>query len=155
MTRAEPGLYRTTQSLTGYTMADPTPADEEWARANLPVGVETRGEHCITAEQAERGYLPVVEALGEGMCRTTRFDVDGDRLDAAVACEETGGTTLQFSLALTAGATSSRMESRVVQSGERVPGKRLELVRLSESERIGECPTPPPPQAAPAQLPPG
>ncbi|KLE34998.1 DUF3617 domain-containing protein [Aurantiacibacter luteus] len=146
--RPQPGLYRTTNTLVSFAMADPGPADEAFARENLRTGIESQGEHCITAAQAARGYRPMLEAMNEDQCRFDRFDVDGERAAAEIDCGQQGAATMQIAMTMTARATSSRMESRVVQTGPDVPGQRLELVRLTESERIGECPAPAPPQAA-------
>lgn len=150
LTRPEPGLYRTTNTLVSFAMDDPGAADEAWARENMRVGVQSQSEHCVSPEEAARGFRPMVEALGEGSCQIMRFDVEGDRMGADIACDNTDGSATRIAMLATAGSTRSSLENHVVQTGADVPGKRLEMTTRVENARIGACPAPPPPDAVPA-----
>ncbi len=80
--------------------------------------------------------------MAAGGCAITRFDVEGDRMGADLACESAEGTTSQVTMLGSASATSSRLETTVVQSGPGVRGGTQEVETLTENERIGDCPTP-------------
>lgn len=136
----DPGLYRTTTTLVSFSMSDPAPADAAWAQANMVTGTGSTSETCLDPEAAARGFAPLVEAMAAGGCSITRFDVVGDRLGADLTCESPQGTTSQVTMLGTSAATSSRLETTVVQSGPGVRGGTQEVQTLTENKRIGDCP---------------
>lgn len=136
----DPGLYRTTTTLVRFTMSEPAAADTAWAEANMVTGTPGTSESCLAPEEAARGFAPLMEAMAAGGCTVTRFDVEGGRMDADLACESAQGTITQITMIGTASATSSRLETRVIQSGPGVRGGTQEVETLTENERIGDCP---------------
>lgn len=138
----EPGLYRTTSTLVSFEMDQPDAADAAWARENMVVGTSQTSETCLTSEEAARGFAPMVEAMAGSGCEVTRFDVQGDRMGADIACENSDGTRSEVTMLATAGATESRLENLVIQSGAGIRGGRIEMGTLTVNERIGECNAP-------------
>lgn len=137
-----PGLYRTTSTLVSFEMEQPDAADQAWARENMVVGTSQTSESCLTPEEAARGFAPLVEAMAGSGCMVTRFDVQGDRMGADIRCENPDGTRSEVTMLATAGATRSRLENSVVQSGPGVQGGRIEMGTLTVNERVGECNAP-------------
>lgn len=139
LTRPEPGLYRTTTSLSDFAMPGVSPQEAERMRLRFGFVEPQVVEGCLDAEDAAQGFLPMVEAMQDGSCTFSRFDADATWLNAEMDCEGVGGTTSQVVLLGEAGTDASRLETQVVQQGGGIPGGEQSFTLVIETERLGEC----------------
>lgn len=149
---SQPGLYRSTTRLTEYDLPLASPQEATAMRARLDGMAPSVAEHCLSAAEAEEGWLALVEGLNEGTCRIERFTADGGEMAASVACSGPGEMTSRMALTGTATTTSSAMDLRIVQQGPAIPGGEQTIAMAVTSERVGECTAPAPgsPGASPA-----
>lgn len=152
--RPQPGLYRTTTRLTAYDLPLASPQEAAAMRERFATLEPATAETCLTAAQADEGWVTLVRSLGEGACRVDRFSADGAAMEATVSCEAPGGGTSRMAMTGTAGATSSTMEIRIVQQGAAIPGGEQTIAMAIASQRVGECPAEPP-AAPPVESVPG
>lgn len=144
----QPGLYRSTTRLTDYDLPLASPQEAAAMRARLDGMAASVAEHCLTAAEAEDGWLALVRGLNEGSCQIERFSADDGGMEASVACTGPGEMTSRMAMTGTASTTASSMVLRIVQNGPAIPGGEQTIAMSVASERIGECPaTAPPPPA--------
>ncbi|MEO5706502.1 MAG: DUF3617 domain-containing protein [Alteraurantiacibacter sp.] len=140
----QPGLYRSTTRLTDYDLPQASPQEAAAMRARLGGVAPSVAEHCLTAADAEEGWLALVRGLNEGSCQIEQFSADGGEMAATVACSGPGDTTSRMAMTGTASAAASRMDLHIVQHGPAIPGGEQTIAMTVTNERIGECAAPAP-----------
>jgi uncharacterized protein (DUF885 family) len=138
----QPGLYRSTTRLTDYDLPQASPQDAAAMRARLGGMPASVAEHCVTAADAEEGWLALVRGLNEGTCRVERFSAGDGAMEAVVACIGPDQMTSHMAMTGIASETASSMDLRIIQNGPAIPGGEQAMAMMVTSERIGDCPTP-------------
>lgn len=131
MPRPEPGLYRTTITMTGI--------DVPGMGANVPghgSGMTTTNEYCLTEAEAAQGYEEMVKRGQDQSCTYERFSVAGGRLDAVMVCRS---DNRQARMEMTGTATPTGSEFDAVMKMD-LDGRGNGAMRFNaKHERIGDC----------------
>ena len=136
----QPGLYRSTTTVVRYDLPDASPQEADRMRALMGNMMPSAREFCMSAEDAADGWAAMIQQAEEGSCSFDRFDVEGNRLGATMACAGVGGITSRIDVLGTASATSSSMNLVITQNGEDIPGGEQVIEMQVASERLGDCP---------------
>lgn len=138
--RPQPGLYRSTTRLTAYDLPLASPQDAAAMHERFAALEPATATTCLTAQQAQEGWVTLVRSLGEGACRVDSFSADGEGMEAAVSCTAPGGATSRMAMTGSASTTSSTMAIRIVQHGAAIPGGEQTMALAITSQRVGDCP---------------
>lgn len=142
--KPRPGQYETTAELVEFSVPGIPPQQAEQLKAMMgKVGGETTA-YCLTPAEAEKGFEENVRKMTQGKqqmnCDFARFDVDGDKLDAAMTCKGPQGMTAEVTLAGTTAAEASSMRMTMVQKAAMIPGGEMRMEMQMDAKRIGDCP---------------
>ena len=142
--KPRPGQYETTAEMVEFTVPGLPPQQAEQIKAMMgKVSGETT-TYCLTPEEAEKGFEENVRKMAQGKqqmnCEFARFDVDGDKLDAAMACKGPQGMTADLTLAGTTSSEASSMRMTMVQKAQMIPGGEMRMEMQMDAKRIGDCP---------------
>jgi len=132
MPRPEPGLYRTTITMTGIEVPG--------MGANMAGhggGMTMTDEYCLTPEDAERGYEEMVKRGQDGSCSYERFSAADGRLDAVMVCRTEGGNA-RMEMKGTATATGSEFDAVMAMDLDGMGNGKMRF--NARHERIGDCP---------------
>ncbi|ANU07375.1 DUF3617 domain-containing protein [Paraurantiacibacter namhicola] len=141
LTKQEPGLYRSTTSLLAYAIPNATPQEAAAARERMETTQPETTEICLTAEEAERGFDPLIESLQDGECAASRFVANDSELSAQFSCKGTGGVVSEMGLSGTSAKDRAHLVVEVEQRGDAVPGGLAQMTIDISMERVGECTT--------------
>ncbi len=130
--RPEPGLYRTTVTMTGLEIPGLPPEMEGHG-----AGLTTTTENCLTKEAVAEGYGELVKQGQNGDCSFERFDVAGGKIDAVMACKAQGRDTRAEITGATT-KTGAELTAKMAMDFEGAGGGTMTFT--SKHERIGECP---------------
>jgi hypothetical protein len=130
--KPEPGLYKTTVTMTGLDIPGMPPEMEGHG-----AGLTTTTEDCLTQEEVDKGFEEMVKQGQNGECTYERFALADGKLDAVMVCKSEGrnvrmemtGTTTPTSADLTA---SMAMEFDGAGEGT--------MSFTAKHQRIGACP---------------
>lgn len=136
----EPGLYRSTTTLTRFALPRASPQEAERMRLRMESLDAQTSKTCLTEKEARRGFAGVIEEMQEGDCLLAEFETEGGRLDAQLTCTGIGGVISRVDVSGEGTPTTSRMEIAISQDGPGIPGGTQEIALLVENERIGDCP---------------
>jgi hypothetical protein len=132
MPKPEPGLYRTTITMTGIDIPGMGPN-----MAGHGGGMTTTNENCLTPEEVSQGYEEMVKRGQDGSCSYERFNVAGGRLDAVMVCQSDQGEA-RMEMKGTATATGSEFDATMAMD---LDGRGNGTMRFNaKHERIGDCP---------------
>lgn len=94
-------------------------------------------DYCLTEEQAAGGFEEALNKNENGDCKYEKFTLDGDQVDAVLACT-TQGVTMRMEQKGTATPTSSDLAVTMTMNlpgmGERTTQARV------RHQRTGDCP---------------
>ncbi|MFB0610852.1 DUF3617 domain-containing protein [Aurantiacibacter poecillastricola] len=139
LTAPQPGLYRTTSELVNFELPNAPPPEAERMRHRFGFVEPQVAEACLTAEEAARGFLPLLDAMQDGTCQFIRFDTGETSLDALMQCESANGTISQAEMTGETSTSASSLETRIEQRGEGLPGGEMRFTLLVETMRLGSC----------------
>lgn len=142
--RPRPGQYETKAELIEFSVPGLPPQQAENLKSMMgKVGGETTA-YCLTPEEAEKGFEENVRKMTQGKqqmnCEFARFDVEGDKLDAAMTCKGPQGMTADLKLAGTTSAEASSMRMTMVQKAAMIPGGEMRMEMKMDARRVGDCP---------------
>ncbi len=132
MPRPEPGLYRTTVTMTGLKIPGLPPEMEGHG-----AGLTTTTENCLTKEAVANGYGEMVKQGQNGDCIFERFDVAGGKIDAVMACKAQGRST-RMEMAGTTTKTGAEITAAMAMDFEGAGKGTMNFT--TKHERIGDCP---------------
>lgn len=139
-----PGQYETSVEMIDFSIPG-LPAQQAEQMKSMMGGMGGKASaHCLTPEEAEKGFEESVRKMTEGTgemdCEFAKFAVDGGKLDAALTCKGPQAMTAEIALAGTASAEASSMRMKMVQKAAMIPGGEVRMEMQMNSRRIGECP---------------
>jgi hypothetical protein len=133
--KPQPGLYKTTVTMTGLDIPGMPPEMEDHG-----AGMVTTVEDCLTAEEVGKGFEEMVKQGQNGECAYESFAVADQKLDAVMVCQAEGRatrTTLAGTITSTGGELTASTAMEFDGAGK---GTMTATIR---HERIGECPAKP------------
>jgi hypothetical protein len=139
MERPQPGLYRSTSTLTSFDLPEAGAQEADHMRNALGLLEPQEETVCLTAQEADDGFLPLLRDIQQGACTVEQFDAGSARMRAQLACPGQGGSASTVTMTGTGSQTSSRMELLVEQTGPAIPGGRLTMQFVVVNQRIGDC----------------
>jgi hypothetical protein len=140
-----PGRYETKVKLLQFAVPGLPAAQADRIKSMMGnVGGETTS-YCLTPEEAKKGFEESVRKMSEGQggmsCDFSRFDVDGGKLAAEMACKGPQGMTSEMKLDGTATAQSTSMHMAMTQKAAMIPGGEMRMEMQMDSHRTGDCPS--------------
>ena len=135
-----PGLYRSTVTLLALDAPGLPPA----AVAGIHAAMDRKAAgstSCLSADEAASGYEARVRKLaGRPSCAFDHFSVQGDVLDARLACGGAGGNHAELTLHGTMTPTGSDVRMTVHQVAAQGPAGGVTMTMQVKSVREGDCP---------------
>ena len=135
-----PGLYRSTTTLIGFELPGADPRTADLMRDRFGQVLPQTREHCLTPEEARRGFADVIRRTQQGDCRIERFVANATRLSARMRCRS-GGLTSVVAVEGTGAPERSRVDLKIVQTGSGIPGGSETISMKIDNERVGDCPS--------------
>lgn len=138
-----PGQYETKVTLIDFSIPG-LPADQADKIKGMMgnVGNQT-SSYCLTPEEAKKGFEESVRKMSEGQgglkCDFSKFDVDGAKIAAEMACSGQQGMTSEMKLDGTATAENTSMRMAMTQKAAMIPGGEMRMVMQMDSRRTGDC----------------
>jgi hypothetical protein len=129
--KPEPGLYKTTVTMTGIDIPGMPPEMEDHG-----AGLVTTAEDCLTAEEVDKGYEAMVKQGQDGDCAYETFNFDGGKLDAVLVCQAEGRAT-RTTLSGTATSTGADLTATTAMEFDGA-GKGTMSATIKHA-RIGDC----------------
>ena len=143
MTKPLAGQYTSTTELVDFSMPGQPPAMAEQLKEMTSGQFSQTSTSCLTQEEADEGMEEKFRDMGEGMnelkCDFERFEVDGDNVDAKLACSGDGGVSAGLTMAGTVEAERQTVDMTMDMRGAQIPGGQMELKMKVVSERTGDC----------------
>jgi hypothetical protein len=136
MPRPQPGLYKTTVTMTNIDMPGLPPEMADHGK-----GMVTTTENCLTAADVDKGFEALVKQGQDGACSYESFALAGGKVDAVLVCKAQGRDT-RTALSGTTTKTGADLTAATVMDFEGVGKATLNFI--AKHERIGECPAPAP-----------
>ena len=138
MVKPQPGKYRATVEFVDIEMPGAPQQVQDMMRGMFDQGPQTH-EHCLTEEEAERGFEEMARQAREddSNCRFEKFDADGGRIDAVMNCNTGGQGAARMTMQGTGDETSSQMT--MTMDAEGPGGETMKMTMQSSQERIGDC----------------
>lgn len=131
MPRPQPGLYKTTVTMTGLEIPGMPPE-----MAGHGAGLTTTSEHCLTEAEVDKGFGELVKQGQDGECSYEKFDVTGGKLDAVMVCNAQGRAA-RMAMTGTTTATGADLEAEMAMEFD---GAGKGTMRFTaKHERIGDC----------------
>lgn len=96
-----------------------------------------KGEFCLTAEEAERGFKQAIEEGQSEACSIQTFTIEGNDVKLAMTCAGEGLGEMAVDMNGKVTPTSSNMT--MVMNGTIPEMGAVEMTMAFEQERIGEC----------------
>lgn len=143
MTQPKAGEYTSTTELIEFNMPGQPPEMAERLKQMMSGQFTQTTTSCLTEEEAAKGFEEKFRDIGEGMndlkCDFERFDVDGDNVDAKLACSGAGGMSAGLTMAGTVAAEKQTVDMTMNMRGGQIPGGEMQMKMKVVSERTGDC----------------
>lgn len=136
MPRPEPGLYKTTVTMTNIAIPGLPPEMADHGK-----GMVTTTENCLTAADVDKGFEAMVKQGQNGECSYESFSAAGGKIEAVLVCKAQGRDT-RTTLSGAATKTGADLTATTAMDFEGVGKATLDFT--TKHERIGECPAPKP-----------
>lgn len=140
MVKPEPGLYATTSTLTDFDLPGASSQDAQRMRRMMGGIKPQERKACVTEQDSQEGFAPVIRSMQKGACKIGQFDADQTHLHAQMHCTAADGSRSDVDITGTGGATQSHVVLAVVQKGDAIPGGSMHMTFTIDSHRIGACP---------------
>jgi len=132
MPRPQPGLYKTTVTMTNIDMPGLPPEMADHGK-----GMVTTTENCLTAADVDKGFEALVKQGQDGACSYESFALAGGKVDAVLVCKAQGRDT-RTALSGTTTKTGANLTAATAMDFEGVGKATLNFT--TKHERVGECP---------------
>jgi len=132
MPRPQPGLYKTTVTMTNIDMPGLPPEMADHGK-----GMVTTTENCLTAADVDKGFEALVKQGQDGACSYESFALAGGKVDAVLVCKAQGRDT-RTALSGTTTKTGADLTAATAMDFEGVGKATLNFT--TKHERVGECP---------------
>ncbi len=132
MPRPQPGLYKTTVTMTNIDMPGLPPEMADHGK-----GMVTTTENCLTAADVDKGFEALVKQGQDGACSYESFALAGGKVDAVLVCKAQGRDT-RTALSGTTTKTGADLTATTAMDFEGVGKATLNFT--TKHERVGECP---------------
>ncbi len=130
--KPQPGLYRTTITMTGIEIPGLGPEMEGHG-----AGLARTLESCLTKAEVDKGFEALLTRGQDGTCRFESFALKEGALDAVMLCEAQGASTRTEMEGTLAATRAEVTASTRLGFGGGVEGTMNVATR---HERIGDCP---------------
>lgn len=135
--KPQPGRYRASVEIVDVAMPGAPPQVLEQVKQMQARGAQSQ-EFCLTPEQAEKGFAEMVrQANAKDACTFSRFNVQGERIDAEMTCSRPGQGTGRMTMQGTGTRTSSDLTTKM--NIEAPGGNTMMMTMRSRQQRIGDC----------------
>lgn len=143
LTKPMPGRYLSSAEMIEFSVPG-LPAEQAERLKSMMGGMGSEEtSYCLTEEEAEKGFEDAVRKMGEGSngmtCEFARFDADGSKLDAELACTGPQGMNATMKMDGTMEAEESEMHMEMTQKAPMIPGGEMRMEMRVKSRRVGEC----------------
>ena len=135
-----PGQYESKVALIEFDVPGMPASQSDSVKKMMEAEFAKTNTFCLTPEQAEEGPRQMVQQMAKSNCAFSRYDVDGNSLNAEMSCSGGGGMTGSVKVS---GSIEGDSSSMVMESVNKVPGMPGEGARMKmqvDSRRIGNCP---------------
>lgn len=132
MPRPEPGLYKTTVTMTNIDMPGLPPEMADHGK-----GMVTTTENCLTAADVDKGFEALVKQGQDGACSYESFTLASGKVDAVLVCKAQGRDT-RTALSGTTTKTGADLTATTAMDFDGVGKATLNFT--TKHERIGACP---------------
>lgn len=132
MPRPQPGLYKTTVTMTGLDIPGLPPE-----MAGHGAGLTTTSEHCLTEAEVEKGYEALVKQGQDGECSYERFELAGGKIDAVLVCNAQGREA-RMAMTGTTTPTTADLEASMAMEFDGVGKGTMRFT--AKHARVGDCP---------------
>ncbi len=132
MPRPEPGLYKTTVTMTKIAIPGLPPEMADHGK-----GMVTTIEDCLTAADVDKGFEALVKKGQDGECSYESFNLAGGKIDAVLVCKAQGRDT-RTALSGTTTKTGADLTASTAMDFDGVGKATLNFT--TKHERVGECP---------------
>ncbi|MHA6318013.1 DUF3617 domain-containing protein [Altererythrobacter sp. CAU 1778] len=96
---------------------------------------------CLTQADVEDGWRGYSEKMADGDCTFNRFDVDGTRLDAEMACKIGTQGQMTEGVVQLQGETGEESQSMVMTMNQNLPMGSVRMKMKMDTQRTGDCTT--------------
>lgn len=138
------GLYATNVKMVDFSVPGLPPQQAEQIRTMMGGAEQQASSYCLTPEEAKKGFGDSIRKMTEGKggmkCEFKHFDVNGNQLDAELACTAPQGMNSVIAMTGTATAESSDMTMKMTQKAAMIPGGEMNMEMQMSSKRTGDCP---------------
>lgn len=132
MPRPQPGLYKTTVTMTGLEIPGMPPE-----MAGHGAGLTTTSEHCLTEAEVEKGFGELVKKGQDGECSYERFALAGGTIDAVMVCNAQGRTA-RMEMTGTTTETGADLSAKMAMEFDGAGKGTMSFT--AKHERLGDCP---------------
>lgn len=143
MTKPKAGEYASTTELVELNIPGQPPEMAVQLKEMMSGQFAETTTSCLTEAEAEQGFEEKIREMGEGVnglkCDFERFDVDGDNIDAKMACSGAAGMKAGLTMAGTVAAERQSVDMTMDMSGGQIPGGTMQIKMKVVSERTGDC----------------
>lgn len=129
------GQYTATVELVDFSMAGVPDSIIDQGREAAAGDLSQGQTFCLKEEDLAEGWKGFSEKMADGNCSFNRYNVNGDQLDAEMACK-VGGTEGISTLQGTVGQESQDLTMRVEQN---LPVGSVSMAMRVQSQRTGDC----------------
>ncbi|TAD83510.1 MAG: DUF3617 domain-containing protein [Sphingomonadales bacterium] len=134
MPRPQPGLYKTTVTMTGLDIPGMPPE-----MAGHGAGLTTTTEDCLTKEEVDKGFEELVKQGQDGECSYERFSLAGGKLDAVMVCNAQGRVA-RMEMTGTTSTTGADLAAKMAMEFDGAGKGTMSFT--AKHERVGDCPAP-------------
>ncbi|MFC4256513.1 DUF3617 family protein [Altererythrobacter xixiisoli] len=134
-----PGLYRSITRMTAYELPGAPPEEARLARERMAAVAPQESQHCLSAEEAKRGFGAMLQTVQGGECRFDSFTTTGAKMSAVMRCAAADGGSSVITMDGVGRSTESSMELVIEQQGLSIPGGTASIRMTVENRRVGDC----------------
>lgn len=143
LVKQRPGQYTSQAKLIDFQIPGLPKDQADRIRAMSGEMMAKSTSFCLTQEQVDKGMEDAVRQLGEGTgemaCEFTKFDADGNDLDAKLTCSGPNGSTADMAMTGTVQEESSRMIMDMSTAIPQMPGGEMKMKMEVNAQRTGDC----------------
>jgi len=132
MPRPEPGLYKTTVTMTNLAIPGLPPEMADHGK-----GMVTTVEDCLTQAEVDEGFAALLKQGQDGECSFESFNLAGGKIDAVMLCKAQGRST-RTEMSGTTTKAGADLAATTAMDFDGL-GKAT-LTFTTRHERIGACP---------------
>ncbi|MFV0643837.1 MAG: DUF3617 domain-containing protein [Sphingomonadaceae bacterium] len=143
LTKPQPGQYVSKSEVINFEVPGLPPEQADQMKQMFTGMGAQEQSYCMTKEQAEKGFEDAIREMGQGEegmnCKFDRFNVNGNALDAQLACDAGDKGSAKMTMTGTVTETSQDVEMHISQENAQIPGGKMTIGMKVSSKRTGDC----------------